>query len=221
MNTCWSRFRCAAVVGCFANTGGSLSLIFGAIGGAVCLPFFACCSVVVFVSSRFRDDGCGGGPVPNEEEDKVVVCPKWGWWSFFLCRGGTPIVDCARPGRDCATRDFVELIVVLVAFVSVFVDISARIARSLDLVWFSRNAPLRLVFDRKRSEGDGEGPPRSRGGRRLFCVAAPKKWKVFRKLDSTSILSDPSRSFHQQVWKKLRNSVKKMLYLSTLSKKRH
>ena len=174
MNTCWSRFRCAAVVGCLANTGGSLSLIFGAIGGAVCLPFFVCCSVVVFVSSRFRDDGCGGGPVPNEEEDKVVVCPKWGWWSFFLCRGGTPIVDCARPGRDCATRDFVELIVVLVAFVSVFVDISARIARSLDLVWFSRNAPLRLVFDRKRSEGDGEGPPRSRGGRRLFCVAAPK-----------------------------------------------
>ena len=130
MNTCWSRFRCAAVVGCFANTGGSLSLIFGAIGGAVCLPFFACCSVVVFVSSRFRDDGCGGGPVPNEEEDKVVVCPKWGWWSFFLCRGGTPIVDCARPGRDCATRDFVELIVVLVAFVSVFVDISARIVPS-------------------------------------------------------------------------------------------
>ena len=89
---------------------------------------------------------------------------------LFLCRGAPSSI--ARPGRDCATRDFVELIVVLVAFAPVFVDISARIARSLDLVWFSRNAPLRLVFDRKAKETAKDHPaPEEEDD---FGVAAPK-----------------------------------------------
>ena len=63
------------------------------------------------------------------------------------------------------TRDFDEIVVVVVVVVVVvfvlFVDISARIARSLERVWFSCNAPWRLVFDRGGGRGEGGG-----GGRR-------------------------------------------------------
>jgi hypothetical protein len=64
------------------------------------------------------------------------------------------------------TRDFDEIVVVVVVVVVVvfvlFVDISARIARSLERVWFSCNAPWRLVFDRGRGEGEGGGGRRGR-----------------------------------------------------------
>jgi len=61
------------------------------------------------------------------------------------------------------TRDFDEIVVVVVVVVVfvLFVDISARIARSLERVWFSCNAPWRLVFDRGGGRGEGGG-----GGRR-------------------------------------------------------